>query len=123
MNLHLDANAILRFLLKDVEDQAHQAKSVIDTGKACLSNEVLAEVVYVLTKVYELQRATIVGALEGLLPSVVCEDPELIRMALGIYRDNRKLDIVDSILAARHLCNGDEILTFDKDLLKYLAVK
>ena len=39
MNLHLDANAILRFLLKDVEDQAHQVKSVIDTGKACLSNE------------------------------------------------------------------------------------
>ena len=123
MNLHLDANAILRFLLKDLEDQAHQAKSVIDTGKACLSNEVLAEVVYVLTKVYELQRATIVGALEGLLPSVVCEDPELLRMALGIYRDNRKLDIVDAILAARHGCNGDEILTFDKDLLKYLAVK
>ena len=123
MNLHLDANAILRFLLKDVEDQAHRAKSVIDTGKACLSNEVLAEVVYVLAKVYGLQRATIVGALEGLLPSVVCEDPELLRIALGIYRNNRKLDIVDSILAARHRCNGDEILTFDKGLLKYLAVK
>ena len=122
MNLHLDANAVLRFLLNDVEDQARQAKSVIDTGKACLSNEVLAEVVYVLTKVYELQRATIVDALEGLLPSVViCEDPELLRMALEIYRDNRKLDIVDAILAARHRCNGDEILTFDKDLLKYLA--
>ena len=123
MSLHLDANAVLRFLLNDVEDQAHQAKSVIDTGKACLSNEVLAEVVYVLTKVYELQRATIVGALEGLLPSVVCEDSELLRIALGIYRDNRKLDIVDAILAARHLCNGDEILTFDRDLLKYLTAK
>ena len=29
----------------------------------------------------------------------------------------------NAILAARHGCNGDEILTFDKDLLKYLAVK
>lgn len=123
MNLHLDANAVLRFLLNDVEDQARQTKSVIETDEACLSNEVLAEVVYVLTKVYELQRATIVDALEGLLPSVICEDPELLRMALEIYRDNRKLDIVDAILAARHRCNGDEILTFDKDLLKYLAAK
>lgn len=48
MNLHLDANAVLRFLLNDVEDQARQTKSVIETDEACLSNEVLAEVVYVL---------------------------------------------------------------------------
>ena len=123
MSLHLDANAVLRYLLNDVEIQVRKVKKVIDAGGACLSNEVLAEVVYVLMKVYGLQRETIAGALEALLPAVVCEDPELLRMALGIYRDNRKLDIVDSILAARHICRDSEILTFDKDLLKYLVTK
>ena len=32
----------------------------------------------------------------------------------------RKLDIVDSILAARHRLRQIEVLTFDKDLLKQM---
>lgn len=120
MSRHLDANMVLRYLLNDVKDQALRAKEFIDSGECCLSNEVLAEVVYVLARVYELSRPVIIEAIAGVLPLVECEDHRLLQVALEIFRDNRKLDIVDAILAARYHTRGDEILTFDKDLIKAL---
>ena len=62
---HLDANAFLRYLLNDIEAQAEAARAVIDSGAAILTNEVLAEIVYVLDKVYGLTRQKIADALEG----------------------------------------------------------
>ena len=118
---HLDANAFLRYLLNDIEVQAEATRSVIDSGAAILTNEVLAEIVYVLEKVYDLPRLKIAKALEALVECVQCEDRELLLGALTTFRVNRKLDIVDAILAARHRLRQLEILTFDKDLLKQMA--
>ena len=117
---HLDANAFLRYLLNDIPAQAEAARDVIDSGAAILTNEVLAEIVYVLDKVYGLTRQKIVDALSGVVQDVQCEDRELVLGALSTYRVNRKLDIVDSILAARHRLRQIEVLTFDKDLLKQM---
>ena len=117
---HLDANAFFRYLLNDIPAQADAAREVIDSGAAILTNEVLAEIVYVLDKVYGLSRQKIVDALSGVVQEVQCEDRELVLGALSIYRGNRKLDIVDSILAARHRLQQIEVLTFDKDLLKQM---
>ena len=116
----LDANAFLRYLLNDIPAQAEAARDVIDSGAAILTNEVLAEIVYVLDKVYGLTRQKIADALEGVVKEVQCEDRELVLGALSTYRVNRKLDIVDSILAARHRLRQIEVLTFDKDLLKQM---
>ena len=117
---HLDANAFLRYLLNDIPAQAEAARDVINSGAAILTNEVLAEIVYVLDKVYGLTRQKIADALEGVVKEVQCEDRELVLGALSTYRVNRKLDIVDSILAARHRLRQIEVLTFDKDLLKQM---
>ena len=117
---HLDANAFLRYLLNDIPAQAEAARDVIDSGAAILTNEVLAEIVYVLDKVYGLTRQKIADALEGVVKEVQCEDRELVLGALSTYRVNRKLDIVDSILVARHRLRQIEVLTFDKDLLKQM---
>ena len=118
---HLDANAFLRYLLNDVEAQAEVARLVIDAGEAILTNEVMAEIVYVLEKVYGLPRSKIVQALENLVESVQCEDRELVCGALHTFRTSRKLDIVDAILSARHRVRQVEVLTFDKDILKQMA--
>ncbi len=40
----LDANAVLRFLLQDIDEQFHQVKTVIRTKKCYVTHEVLAEV-------------------------------------------------------------------------------
>ena len=118
---HLDANAFLRYLLNDIPAQAEAARYVIDSGAAILTNEVLAEIVYVLDKVYGLTRQKIADALVGVVEEVQCEDRELVLGALSTYRCNRKLDIVDSILAARHRLRQVEVLSFDKDLLRQMA--
>lgn len=52
-SLMIDANVILRHLLRDVEDQSEQARIVI-AGGAYTTAEVLAEVVYVLHGVYQV---------------------------------------------------------------------
>ena len=86
-----------------------------------LMNEVLAEIVYVLEKVYGLPRQKIADALVGVVDNAQCEDCELILGALGVYRGNRKLDIVDAILVARHRLRRVDVLSFDKELLKQMA--
>ena len=40
----LDANAILRFLLQDNEEQFQQIKEIVKTENSCVTLEVLAEV-------------------------------------------------------------------------------
>lgn len=51
-NCILDANAVLRFLLQDNEEQFRQIQTII-RGKNCyVTLEVLAEVCYVLEGVY-----------------------------------------------------------------------
>ena len=118
---HLDANAFLRYLLNDIEAQAEAARAVIDSGAAILTNEVLAEIVYVLEKVYGLPRQKIADALVGVVDNAQCEDCELILGALSVYRGNRKLVIVDAILVARHRLRRVDVLSFDKELLKQMA--
>ena len=44
----LDANAVLRFLLKDIDEQFQQVSTIIRTKKCYVALEVLAEVCYVL---------------------------------------------------------------------------
>ena len=52
----LDANVILRYLLRDLPDMAEEAKAAVLSG-ASTTAEVLAEVVYVLAGVYNADRA------------------------------------------------------------------
>ena len=51
----IDTNVILRYLLDDIPEQADKAESVIKQGSFTLP-EIIAEVVYVLTKLYKVPR-------------------------------------------------------------------
>lgn len=55
----LDANMILRFLLRDNEEMADTAENLIDNNAVLLTLEVAAEVVFVLQKVYKQERSRI----------------------------------------------------------------
>ena len=54
----IDANVILRYLLDDDKDMADIAEKIIMNGAKTLP-EVLAEVVYVLSGVYKMQRSEV----------------------------------------------------------------
>lgn len=114
MDTLLDANAVLRYLLEDNDDQAERVEEVIAKG-AEVTVEVLAECVYVLADVYEVPRSGIAESLGILLDEVHCDRFEVAATALGLFSGS-KLDFVDSVLAAEYLQRGRDVLSFDKKL-------
>lgn len=61
----IDTNVILRYLLNDIPEQAKQSEEVIKNGAFTLP-EVIAEVVYVLFKLYKVPREEIKGIVSPL---------------------------------------------------------
>jgi len=113
-SLLIDANVILRHLLRDVEEQSAQARIII-AGGAYTTTEVLAEVVYVLQGVYKIPRDKIQVALTALLGEVLTDHADVVVKALEIYA-SKNLDFVDCVLIARACVLGDDVFTFDKKL-------
>ena len=117
----LDANYILRYLLKDNEKMFQEAKNVIINKHCLLRNEVIVEVVYVLEGVYNTPRDVISDTLTRFLllqNMTTLESKLFLTEALKIYQ-HKNLDFVDCILCA--LKEKYEIKTFDKKLLKCLG--
>lgn len=113
----LDANYILRFLLKDNLEMFEVAKNCIVENDCLIPNEVLAEVVYVLLKVYNTQKNDIKDALINLLiqKNIIIVDKDIVIKSLEIFNE-KNLDFVDCILCAKS--KKYIIKTFDKKLLK-----
>lgn len=72
----LDANMILRFLLRDNEEMADTACEILSTGRVMVTTEVIAESVYVLEKVYKIERREIQNALCSFLQIENVTSPE-----------------------------------------------
>ncbi len=114
----IDANVILRYLLRDVEDKYFVACQVIDKG-CCTTTEVLAEVVYVLLRVYHVSREEVSTALFSLLKKVQIENGLAILFAVNLFR-NSSLDFVDCLLISYNRVLGQHIVSFDKKLNSHL---
>ena len=111
----IDANVILRYLLREPPEQAEQARAVIAAG-AFTGMEVIAEVVYVLQKVYGVKREEISNAVMRIAGEVAIAEHDALSCAMELFR-TRNLDFVDCVLAARSLVNGDDVFSFDKKLM------
>ena len=114
----IDANIILRFLIRNNEEQAKVASEFIKEGAFTIP-EVIPEVVYVLAGVYQVNRKEIGTVLIDFMDNIMINDKAIIKEALKFYSDT-SLDYVDCVLVARHKLLGDNIVTFDKQLLKAL---
>lgn len=110
----LDADAVLRYLLEDIQEQSDVVAETIEAG-AEVTVEVLAECVYVLSGVYHVSRSDIAESLGILLDEVTCRRKRVAAAALGLYSGS-SFDFVDCVLAAEVSENGREALTFDKRL-------
>lgn len=110
----LDADAVLRYLLEDNQEQSDCVAETIEAG-AEVTVEVLAECVYVLSGVYHVSRSDIAESLGILLDEVTCRRKRVAAAALGLYSGS-SFDFVDCVLAAEVSENGREALTFDKKL-------
>ena len=116
-----DANIVLRYLLNDTEELEEKATEILEKNEVFLPNEVIAEVVYVLEKVYEVKNDEISDTLKELFEydNIELSDLALLQAALDLY-GNKQLDFVDTLLYAYNKVKGYRIYTFDKKLKKLL---
>lgn len=117
----VDANIILRYLLDDHEELSPKAAEILEQETPILPMEVACEVVYVLQKVYSVDRKEIQENLCGLLdiPLISLDKPAVLRQALEYY-SRTKLDFVDTLLWAYHAVENQTVFTFDEKLKKYI---
>ena len=62
----VDANIVLRYLLNDSDDFSEKASELLENNEVFIPNEVIAEIVYVLEKVYKLENEEISSTLLNL---------------------------------------------------------
>ncbi len=116
MQMLIDANVILRYLLGDDAEMADQAEAVIQAG-AYTHPAAFAEVVYVLQGVYKVGRSEIRDVLTDLLDEISVSDQPVMVQALSLYADEN-IDFVDALLVAHSKMLGERVFTFDKKLKK-----
>ncbi|MEM3846352.1 MAG: PIN domain-containing protein [Candidatus Parvarchaeota archaeon] len=114
----IDANVILRYLLKDNKDMYEICEKFFNEvfnskTNAYILQAVLAEVIYVLLKLYKVSKKELIDVLEDLLASknIKVQDKETTLEALSIFKKNN-LDFVDCLICAYG--KNVEIFSFDK---------
>lgn len=116
----LDANAVLRFLLRDNEEQFCQVEDVIRKNSCYVALEVMAEVCYVLEGVYQVSRKDIAVNLRRLNYDVTIINADVFLRALEVFENLPKLDFVDCLLYGYKMERDIDVVTFDKLLKKQL---
>ncbi len=116
-----DTNAILRYILQDNADAANKVEQQLEEHLCYVPVEVMAELVYVLTKVYGVGRETVARILTALtdMPNIRAGKAEVVRHALGVFAAS-PLDFVDCLMVGYAKERGYSVFTFDKQLHKRL---
>jgi predicted nucleic-acid-binding protein len=119
-----DTNVVVRYLVKDDIDLYKQAKTFFDkvkTGEesALILESVVAECVYVLTKIYKVPKEKTADSLKNLLRyrGIINEDRADLIKALTTFAE-RSMDIVDCILYVKAKDMETSLFSFDEDLNK-----
>jgi predicted nucleic-acid-binding protein len=116
-----DTNVILRYILQDNKEMADKVESWIQRATYLIPIEVIAEVVYVLNKVYRVDRRKIERELTITIneKNAVIPHRKVVLEALQVYAQT-KLDFVDCLLIGYAKMEGHQIISFDKKLNKQL---
>ena len=114
----LDANAILRYVLDDIKEQADAVEKTLENEIVLILPEVIAEVVYVLTKYYNQPRNTSAEHLLHFLEDADCNSIVLLNALKTFGKSN--LDFVDCLLYEYAKQPGYKVLSFDKGLSKLI---
>lgn len=120
----VDANVILRYLLRDDEALFKKASLLFEKVKlgeerVIIPESILAECVCVLLKIYKVERQIIAENLKGLFlyKGVVNPDKKDLIDSLTLY-EKTNFSIVDCILCARSTNSKTQLFTFDDELKK-----
>lgn len=115
----LDANTILRYLIRDTPGQSERASALIEADTPLrISVVVLAEVGFVLTKFYRVNRALAVDTMMELLNRENIEVHEIANdlavEALLLCRPSGRVSFTDALLWATARAGGGKVWSFDR---------
>lgn len=125
MTILLDTNVVIRHLTGDPPEMARRATRFLATeAELVLVDVVLAECVYVLQSVYEVDRPRIAEMMRAALAMpTVSADAELFLRALEVYELDR-LDFAEAYLVARAELTGiAAVASFDKAIDRVESVE
>jgi predicted nucleic-acid-binding protein len=118
----IDANWVLRYLLRDDEALFKKSSALMEKvkggeEKVVILESVLAECVYVLLKIYKVERAVVADKLHDLLHyrGIANTDKKDLLESLLLFRQTN-LSIVDCFLCLKSRNQGMDLCTFDKEL-------
>jgi predicted nucleic-acid-binding protein len=124
-----DTNIIIRYLVNDNAILHAKAKAFFDkvkngNEKAVILESVIAECIYVLTKIYKVPRQKAADSLVDILhyKGIANDDQKELIRALILFSE-RDIDIVDCILIAKALNSGDCLFSFDEEICKIVKCK
>lgn len=126
----IDANVILRYLLKDNEEfyaKAYEIMKKADSRelKLLVSPLTIAEVVWTLESFYKISKDQISDTLNTFICSeaVEAEERDTLILSLNSYRENN-VDFIDAYIAAHAINSGNKkVFTFDKKHFSRLNVE
>ena len=116
----LDTNPVVRYLVRDEPDLASRAAALIESERQLfLSTVSLAEIGYVLTTVYQIERALVVDALIDLLNRANLDTydvpTEVAIQALRFCRPSGRVNFGDAMIwAAAYAAAPARVWTFDR---------
>ena len=116
----LDANVILRYLLRDIPEQAAKSRQIITTSVCYVSDVIITEVAFVLERRIGLSREQVAALLGKFveLPTIVCNESLLI-YTIELFAKKRQLSFPDCYAAVESRRNSDVLFTFDSNLIKF----
>jgi predicted nucleic acid-binding protein len=121
----LDTNVVIRHLTGDPPEMARRATQFLAANaELVLVDVVLAECVYVLQSVYDVDRRGVAEMMRAALAMpMVSADTELLLRALEIYELDR-LDFAEAYLvAAAEFTDVESIASFDKAIDRMPSVE
>lgn len=120
----LDTNALLRWLIGDMPDQADRVLGLLASGKRFAVDDcALVELVYVLERTMRLSRPLVADAVQTVLTTASLDvDRAHWNSLTALYLGHPKLSVTDIHLALRARDTGaTPLYTFDRKLASQLA--
>lgn len=123
----LDTNIVLRFFLKDSQEQYKRVEALFKKAKLgkvdlIVIPQIIFEINYVLGGVYKLKKTEIIKLIKSFLAweYVEIREKQSLGEAIWLYQ-NKNVDLIDCFLFALAKNNKAEVFSFDKDFKKLLS--
>lgn len=125
--LGLDTNVLIRILIDDdtAPKQCRAARQLVaEAGKVYVPQAVQIETVWVLSRLYGLNRASIEGTLGaiGKHPAINLQRADIFKAALDHFRSSTA-DFADCVILLESESAGCELATFDRKLGKLAGAR